>query len=230
MKGRTMCPKNRPLIATDFEEMRLCVPVRKADDPLMRAVLTRHPLPGDITMAFDHVDLRVSNFGQARRLYDALLPAMGYTALNEDADSCGYHRPGETGAEPFLWVVEEQGHRPNGTRIAFAAPGRAEVDRWAAVARDAGAAAFEPPALTREYGPHYYAAFFQDADGNKMEICCQTSGMIGSPVRHTNQASGTRLAYGRPGINRDDATDTCPIAQRNRRCGQLCHEALALRR
>jgi catechol 2,3-dioxygenase-like lactoylglutathione lyase family enzyme len=124
-------------------------------------------------MLFDHIDLRVRNLAAARPLYDALLPAMGCTRVNADNESAGYHRPAESGGEPFLWVVEDPGHRPNETRIAFAAPTRGEVDRYAALAQAAGARAFEAPALQPEYSAHYYAAFFEDADGNKIEICCR---------------------------------------------------------
>jgi hypothetical protein len=122
-------------------------------------------------MLYDHVDLRVRNLSRARPLYDALLPAMGYTKINADAESAGYHPPGETGAEPFIWLAEDPEHRPNGTRIAFHARGRIEVDRLAGVAREHGATEFEPPQLIQEYGANYYAAFFSDAEGNKLEIC-----------------------------------------------------------
>jgi catechol 2,3-dioxygenase-like lactoylglutathione lyase family enzyme len=124
-------------------------------------------------MLFDHIDLRVRNLAAARPLYDALLPAMGCSRINADEESAGYHRPAETGGEPFLWLVEERDHRPNGTRIALAAGSRADVDHLAAIAQAAGARAFEPPALQAEYGPNYYATFFEDADGNKIEICCR---------------------------------------------------------
>lgn len=124
-------------------------------------------------MLFDHVDMRVQNLAGVRLLFDALLPAMGYTNINADDDSAGYHRPGETGAEPFIWLLEDPAHRPGRTRIAFAAESRAEVDRLADLARGAGATAYEPPHLVREYGPYYYAAFFEDAEGNKYEICCR---------------------------------------------------------
>jgi predicted lactoylglutathione lyase len=61
-------------------------------------------------------------------------------------------------------------HRANGTRIAFRANSRDEVDRLAEVARAAGARSIEGP---ENYGgsPRYYAVFFEDADGNKLEIC-----------------------------------------------------------
>ena len=136
------------------------------------------PMHAPVTL-LDHVDLRVRSLPAARPLYDALLPAMGLTRVNEDGDSVGYHYPGETGAEPFFWVLEDRAHRANGTRIAFTARDRQQVDAWAAVALTAGAAAFEPPALQPEYAPHYYAAFFQDADGNNLEICCRRPGDSG---------------------------------------------------
>jgi len=122
-------------------------------------------------MLFDHVDLRVSDLAKARCLYDALLPAMGFTRLAEDADSICYYRPGEERTAPFWGLVADPDHRPNVTRIALRAADRAEVDRLAEVARAAGATAFDPPQVCEEYTPFYYAAFFEDADGNKLEIC-----------------------------------------------------------
>ncbi len=124
-------------------------------------------------MLYDHVDLRVANLSNARHLYDALLPALGFSQINADAESAGYHAPGETGAEPFIWLVEDRGHKPNETRIAFATDSRSDVDRLGAIAQIAGARNFEPPALQPEYSPHYYATFFEDTDGNKLEICCR---------------------------------------------------------
>jgi catechol 2,3-dioxygenase-like lactoylglutathione lyase family enzyme len=128
-----------------------------------------------IAMLFDHVDLRVSAFAKVRRLYDALLPAMGFTRVSEDADSICYYDPGDSRAAPFLGLALDPGHRPNGTRIALRAADRAEVDRLAAIAQTAGASAFEPPHVCEEYTPFYYATFFEDADGNKLEICYRKS-------------------------------------------------------
>lgn len=124
-------------------------------------------------MLLDHIDMRVRDLARVRPLYDALLPAMGYSKINADDESAGYHRPGETGGEPFIWLVADPEHAPNGTRIAFAAASRADVERLAALARSAGAQAFEAPELIVDYGPNYYAAFFEDAEGNKLEICCR---------------------------------------------------------
>ena len=120
---------------------------------------------------FDHVDLRVSDFAKVRRLYDSLLPAMGFRRVVEDPDSLCYYRPDGSRSAPFFGLVIDPNHRPSETRIALRAPSRAEVDRLAELAFAAGAAAFEPPHVCEEYTPFYYATFFEDADGNKLEIC-----------------------------------------------------------
>ncbi|MGB8909234.1 MAG: hypothetical protein WCC84_10855 [Candidatus Cybelea sp.] len=122
-------------------------------------------------MLFDHMDLRVSDLGKVRGLYDALLPAMGFTQIAEDAESICYYRPGEDRSAPFLGLDLDPNHRPNGTRIALRAAARDEVDHLAGIAQKAGAAAFEPAHICTEYTPLYYATFFEDADGNKLEIC-----------------------------------------------------------
>jgi catechol 2,3-dioxygenase-like lactoylglutathione lyase family enzyme len=121
-------------------------------------------------MLFDHVDLRVSDLTKVRHLYDTLLPAIGCSRVVEDADSICYYVPGEERA-PFFGIDVDPDHRPNGSRLALRAASRAEVDRLAELARSAGAAAYEPPHVCEEYTPFYYAAFFEDADGNKLEIC-----------------------------------------------------------
>jgi predicted lactoylglutathione lyase len=126
----------------------------------------------EVLMLFDHVDLRVSNLEGARPLYDALLPAMGYSRIVQDDDEniCYYHAHNDR-ANAFFGLVLDPGHRPNESRIALRASSPEEIDRLAEIARAAGADRFEPPAVMADYTPFYYAAFFEDADGNKLELC-----------------------------------------------------------
>ena len=127
-------------------------------------------------MLFDHVDLRVSSLAKTRGLYDALLPALGFSRVVEDQTSICYYHPGDDRAAPFFGIDADPQHRPNASRIALRAADRKEVDRLAEVARAAGATAFEAPNLCEEYTPQYYATFFEDADGNKLEICYRSVG------------------------------------------------------
>jgi predicted lactoylglutathione lyase len=123
-------------------------------------------------MLFDHVDLRVSDLAKVRPLYDALMRAMGFSRFVTDDDgNINYHLPSQHRNEPFFGLMTDSQHRANGSRIAFRASSRAEVDRLAEVAKAAGARAFEPPENYADDAPWYYATFFEDADGNRLEIC-----------------------------------------------------------
>ena len=45
----------------------------------------------------------------------------------------------------------------------------------AEVVKRAGGKVLEGPELCVEYTPDYYAFFWEDPDGNKLEICCRTN-------------------------------------------------------
>lgn len=119
---------------------------------------------------YDHIDLRVSDLAKVRGLYDALLPAMGFSHLEEDGKNINYYLEPADRSQPFFGLMTDPQHRANGTRIALRAVTRDDVDLLTEVARAAGAQSLEGP---EDYGgsPRYYAAFFEDADGNKLEIC-----------------------------------------------------------
>jgi catechol 2,3-dioxygenase-like lactoylglutathione lyase family enzyme len=118
---------------------------------------------------FGHMDVRVADLAVAQPFYEALLPALGFTAR--------YH--GETWkvwatAEPlpdtaYFGITESVGHVANENRIAFRVGSRADVERVTAVARDAGALELTGP-KEMPYGPGYYAGFFADPSGNRLEI------------------------------------------------------------
>ena len=118
---------------------------------------------------FGHIDLRVSDVAAALAFYDELLPALGFTerfhgelwkswASTEPLPSTGYFA-----------ITEERDHVPNSNRIAFWVESAAEVDRVAEVAREAGAADLSGPKVM-PYAPGYYAAYFADPSGNRLEV------------------------------------------------------------
>ena len=57
--------------------------------------------------------------------------------------------------------------------MALYQPTIADVDRVTAAAVAAGARNVEGPEPYDEDSPEYYASFFEDADGNRWEVCCR---------------------------------------------------------
>ena len=119
----------------------------------------------------DHIDLRVSDLKQAQKFYSKLLPALGFVRDHSSGRMGCFYAAGGDKPEAFFCFTQDRRHRPNKTRIAFWAENRAEVDRLARLARRLGAKNFEEPELCRGYSAGYYACFFDDPDGNKLEIC-----------------------------------------------------------
>ena len=120
---------------------------------------------------FDHVDARVRDLAGARPFYDAVMPALGLSRVVAYETAVEYYEPEQSGiSRRFFGIHVARDHAPNATRLAFAASGRAEVDRLAAVVRAAGGRAVEGPEDAYDYEP-YYAVFFEDPDGNKLEVC-----------------------------------------------------------
>ena len=126
----------------------------------------------------DHVDLRVKNMGRAHDFYSKLLPALGFTCERSDQEWSTFYAPGRGRTEAFFGFTEDRQHQPNSTRISFWADDRAEVDRIAALVREIGGKTLEGPELCTEYTPGYYAFFFEDLDGNKLEICYRENPII----------------------------------------------------
>jgi predicted enzyme related to lactoylglutathione lyase len=126
---------------------------------------------------FDHIDLRVKDRKRAQKFYEKILPALGFTREKSDEEWGTFYA--ETNGVPteFFGFTEDKSHRPNETRIAFWADTRDEVNQIAEVVRKAGGQNLEGPQLWPEYTAGYYALFFEDTDGNKLEVCCRQSAL-----------------------------------------------------
>ena len=126
---------------------------------------------------FDHIDLRVKNREAAQQFYAQVLPAIGFRVDKSGQRWGAFEAAGETAVD-FFGFTEEADHQPNGNRIAFWAASRAAVDRVAEVVRKAGGKNLEGPELCVDYSPGYYAVFFEDPDGNKLEVCYRESATV----------------------------------------------------
>jgi predicted lactoylglutathione lyase len=130
------------------------------------------------TRHLDHIDLRVKDLTNARKFYGTLLPAIGFTCDRSDADWGTFYSVGQDKPAEFFGFTEDRQHQPNGTRIAFWAESREEVDRIAGLVREIGGQNLEGPEVCANYSPGYYAFFFEDPDGNKLEICCREQPIV----------------------------------------------------
>ena len=126
----------------------------------------------------DHIDLRVRDFERARKFYEKLLPELGFTCDRSDETWGTFYSAGGDTPSDFFGFTEDRHHQPNGTRVAFWADTREEVDRVAELVREIGGENLEGPEICAEYSPGYYAFFFEDPDGNQLEICCRENPIV----------------------------------------------------
>jgi len=130
------------------------------------------------TRYLDHIDLRVRDLETAMEFYGKILPPLGFTCDRSDEAWGTFYAAGRNKPSEFFGFTEDQEHRPNGTRIAFWAETREEVDQFAKIVREAGGRNLEGPEVCPGYSPGYYALFFEDPEGNKLEVCCREQPVI----------------------------------------------------
>jgi glyoxylase I family protein len=123
-------------------------------------------------LGFDHVDLTVSDLGRAVAFYDTVLGALGfrriphetYVAWGNAHTSIGVY-PAEVDRD-----VAVDRRRPGFHHAALRVKSRAEVDAFHRFLVEQKITVLDPPAEYPQYGPDYYAVFFADPDGMKLEV------------------------------------------------------------
>jgi catechol 2,3-dioxygenase-like lactoylglutathione lyase family enzyme len=121
-------------------------------------------------MVIDHVDLRVTSVADARPFYDVFLKHFGFRGRPQPNGDVVYYRFAERRVQEAIALIEAARHVPNEARLAFHATTTEDVDRIAAAALGAGARAYEAPDWCPEIAERYYAAFFEDPSGNRLEV------------------------------------------------------------
>ena len=128
--------------------------------------------------AIDHLDLVVTDLDRSLRFYVELLRPLGYVRTAEIEGEQGERvvyvgRPGGSGS---VSVREAKGRREYDRydvgihHIAFSANRRSTVDERAEWLRANGHEIESEPAEYDRYSPGYYAVFFYDPDGIKLEV------------------------------------------------------------
>ena len=118
-----------------------------------------------------YVMLGTNDLTRAAAFYDALLGGLGATRFNESARGISWtFGPGTTS----LSLIKPENGRPatvgNGVMFALGVSNRAEVDAAYEHALALGATDEGKPGPRGSAG--FYAGYFRDRDGNKLNVFC----------------------------------------------------------
>lgn len=120
-----------------------------------------------------HITLGTNDTVLAARFYDEVLGSLGCTRVPKPK---GKPPAYEKAGMPTVYLYPPADGQPatwgNGTHIAFVAPSREAVHRFHAAALRLGGICEGTPGPRPHYGPHYYAAYVRDPDGNKLQAVC----------------------------------------------------------
>jgi catechol 2,3-dioxygenase-like lactoylglutathione lyase family enzyme len=125
---------------------------------------------------FHHIDLSVSDVATAKPVYALVLEFLGYTRVKDTPEGCEWDLKGR---EPFgasLGIIaarSDQRHdryAPGLHHLAWRAESRDAVDELYALLIEHGVEVLDPPAHYPQYSGDYYAVFFADPDGIKLEL------------------------------------------------------------
>ena len=134
---------------------------------------TEAPVPP--TGGVHHVFLAVNDLARSRPFYAALMPRLGYPGTSDEGGPVA----GWWGACGSFWLKQADPRYAGATfskdrvglcEVAFRAESRAQVDALARDVAGFGGKILDPPREYPEYVPGYYAVFFADPDGIKLEL------------------------------------------------------------
>jgi glyoxylase I family protein len=124
-------------------------------------------------IGIDHVYLTVRDIVLSRRFYDGVMRVLGYrqveSTIGGDPHVHYYNRQFGFSLRPARSSTAHDPYAPGLHHFCFRVIDEAAVDRACAELRALGIAATDPR-LYPEYQPDYYATFFEDPDGIRLEI------------------------------------------------------------
>jgi len=121
-----------------------------------------------------HITLGTNDYQKASAFYDAVLKPLGFSRVVKPAGKPPMYAI--NGEMPHLYLYQPFDGKPatagNGTQVAFTAKSRQAVDEFHRKSLDNGGTDEGAPGVRKHYGPHYYAAYVRDPDGNKLQAVC----------------------------------------------------------
>ena len=127
---------------------------------------------------FHHIDLNVRDLAASKAVYGPVLEFLGYGCVKDGPEGCEWDRgPDGRGAslglkpcDPSLAGYAHRRYAPGLHHLAWRAASRDDVDRLHALLIERGITVLDAPAHYPEYSGDYYAVFFEDPDGMKLEL------------------------------------------------------------
>ena len=122
-------------------------------------------------VGIDHLVLSVGDFARSKDFYDKLLPFLGFKLKHDYPEMAGW-----SNGKTLFWIAaaDEQGRRRKYRKgdigfhhYAFELASRKAVDELGAFLEENEMNVVDPPG--EYYGRNYYAVYFTDPDGMKLE-------------------------------------------------------------
>ena len=141
-------------------------------------------------VGIDHLVLSVGNFARSKEFYDKVLGFLGFKRKYDYADMAGW-----SNGKTLFWIAaaDAQGRKRQYRKgdigfhhYAFELASRNDVDELGAFLEQNGMTVLDPPG--EYYGRNYYAVYFADPDGMKLE------GMIWAPPKKPEKAKRKQAA------------------------------------
>jgi len=135
--------------------------------------------------AINHIGLSVTDLDRSAQFYDPLMRFMGYSRMPSVDNQRKWKKRGVGifliyAAKPESLGKAHDRYAPGLHHLCFDADSRDEVDRLYREMVAAGATVLDAPA-EYQYTPGYYAVFFADPDGVKLELCFAPAAYQGVP-------------------------------------------------
>ncbi len=125
-----------------------------------------------------YITLGVSDLGRAAAFYDVLLAELGAQRMMETESFIAWTTgPKSTGLSVTLPFDKKPATVGNGSMVALVVDSREKVDRVHAKALELGSV---DEGAVGERFPGFYAGYFRDLDGNKLNVFCMTPAQASS--------------------------------------------------
>ena len=128
-------------------------------------------------LGYDHLYVTVSDFARSEAFYDDAMQALGFRkgdkAVGGDPHAHYFNPHLQYTIRPARSAAAHDPYAPGLHHVCFQVAGKPEVDEAEAALRAIGIEV--TAAREYEYGEGYYAIFFEDPDGIRLEIVTRTA-------------------------------------------------------